>query len=232
MKIPSYLLGLCLLFPSIAQAEGQAIDCGNPFDTPGRVGPWSYTDPFNWTQASLPGSRFKNRIDVVESRHFTQNVRSLYRGETNVEPIDDIGYTLDVIPDHHQALFSIIQLDKRTSGTLILNSKNKKITMSTPRALHAPCWFDRAVRFAPKDPKVWMLKGIYLHNNADYEKALQAYTKSESLFTNKATASSDLYYNMALTYLKLDDVDNAKLYAAKAYRAGYPLPGLSYLLDK
>ena len=77
-----------------------------------------------------------------------------------------------------------------------------------------------------------MLKGIYLHNNADYEKAIKAYTNSESLFAEKAIESSDLYYNMALTYLKLDDENNAKIYAAKAYRAGYPLPGLSYLLDK
>ena len=224
------LLGTLLLaMASNSQALEAVVDCGDPFNTPGRVGPWSYTDPASWRAGSAGGGNSASRIRIVEGRHFTDSVKKLERGSTSVEPLADIAYTLEVIPDNHHALFAVARLHRKTNGTLLVYPQTNPIQYQ-PRQLHAPCWFDRARRFAPRDPAVHMLSGIFHHQIEDYPKAIEFYKQAEQLYDARKQDNAELYYNMALTYLKLQDADAARQYAEKAYAAGYPLPGLKYLI--
>ena len=70
------LLGTLLLaMASNSQALEAVVDCGDPFNTPGRVGPWSYTDPASWRAGSAGGGNSASRIRIVEGRHFTDSVK-------------------------------------------------------------------------------------------------------------------------------------------------------------
>jgi tetratricopeptide (TPR) repeat protein len=224
------LLGILLLaMASNSHALEAVVDCGDPFNTPGRVGPWSYTDPESWREGSAGGGKSASRIRIVEGRHFTSSVRNLERGSTAVEPVADIAYTLEVIPDNHHALFAVARLHRKTNGTLLVYPQTNPVQFK-PRQLNAPCWFERARRFAPKDPAVFMISGIFEHQLGEYPEAIEFYRRAEQLYDARKQDNAELYYNMALTYLKLQDSAAAKQYAEKAYAAGYPLPGLKYLL--
>ncbi|MES9871163.1 MAG: hypothetical protein ABW090_01730 [Sedimenticola sp.] len=222
------LLTMALFFSS---AYASAQDCGDVFNTPGRVGPWSYTDPFNWTKASMPGSRFKSRIHVVESAHFTPKVRSLVSGNTSVEPLGDLSYTLEVIPNHPQALFTMIRLYKKTNGKMLYNPV-KSVRKYSARQRNAECWFKRAIDFDSDNPTVHMLHGIFQYKKGNYAAAESAYKFSEKLHLDRDTESPELDYNMGLLFHKKGDLESAKKYADKAYSKNYPLPGLKRLLSK
>jgi tetratricopeptide (TPR) repeat protein len=75
-----------------------------------------------------------------------------------------------------------------------------------------------------------MISGIFHHQLEEYPQAIEFYMRAEQLYNARNQDNAELYYNMALTYLKLQDSAAAKRYAEKAYAAGYPLPGLKYLL--
>ena len=172
-----FLLGALLLTAAPnTQALEAVVDCGDPFNTPGRVGPWSYTDPESWRAGSAGGGNSASRIRIVEGRHFTDSVKKLERGSTAVEPLPDIAYTLEVIPDNHHALFAVTRLYRKTNGTMLVYPQTNR-TQYQPRQLHAPCWFDRARRFAPKDPAVHMLSGIFHHQIEEYPEAIEFYQR-------------------------------------------------------
>ncbi|MET0087452.1 MAG: hypothetical protein ABW082_13165 [Sedimenticola sp.] len=224
-------LSMMTLPLALSTTTALAQDCGDVFNTPGRVGPWSYTDPFNWTKASMPGSKFKSRIHVVESAHFTSKVRNLVSGNTSAEPLGDISYTLEVIPNHPQALFAVIRLSQKTKGSMLYNPGNTS-RKYLARQRNAECWFKRAVDFDPDSPTVHMLHGIYQYKKGNYKKSEQAYRISEKIHIDRDTESPELYYNMGLLFHKKGDIASAKVYADKAYSKNYPLPGLKRLLSE
>jgi tetratricopeptide (TPR) repeat protein len=90
----------------------------------------------------------------------------------------------------------------------------------------AECYFDRAIRWRPNDPNVYLVQGIYLQLKGDLDAALKAYKKSESLQPN----SADLQYNLGLLYFERKQYNLAKVHAKRAYQLGYPLPGLRHKL--
>ena len=156
----------------------------------------------------------KDKIYIVEKYHFTPEVAALIRGSTSKLP-GDIHYTLRHIPNHYGALDSMARYQL----------KNPVVS---PGHWTVDCYFERALAFRPKDGRLYMLYGMYLHRAKRYDQAVAMYAHAEELgFDNP-----ELYYNRGLLEFQRDNLDEAAAYAAKAYAGGYPLPALRDKLVK
>lgn len=159
----------------------------------------------------------------VERRHFTPEVERLIRGESTSDILADLDYTLNKFPNHHRALWSISRyyLQQNQNTAAIANSYQRGPTPPE-------CYFHRARRFAPDDPMVPAIYGIYLHRRGDLDAALQSYLEAEALDPNL----SELAYNIGLLYFDLQNYDQAEEYAIKARKLGFPLNGLDRKLQR
>ncbi len=177
--------------------------CGGPLDQNNFRRPIDINDPAD-----------KGKIDIVVKHHFTPEVAALIRGSTAELP-GDIHYTLRHIPNHYGALDSMARFQLQKPG-------------ESDRYLTVDCYFERAFAFRPKDARLYMLFGTYLHRAKRYDQALAMYTRAEELGLD----TPELYYNRGLLEFQRDNLDQAATYAAKAYAGGYPLPALRDKLVK
>jgi Tfp pilus assembly protein PilF len=167
-----------------------------------------------------PGGDYMNPTDraglgVVEEYHFTPAVRGLVRGSTGALG-DDIGYVLEHFPNHHGALAAMARLAQR-----------EKTGRPKGASLTVLCYFERAVRFAPQDATVRTLYGGYLLAAGREADALEQMQAAVRLSPDDAAAN----YNLGLLYMRRKQYDLARDHAAKAYAAGFPLPGLKRQLQ-
>lgn len=198
---------ILLLINTPAFASGL---CGNVFNV--GIGPWDYSDPKHHRPKRV--DKGTGYVQLVEKRHFTKKVEELRGGQSNAYgPFPDIAYTLGKFPNHHRALLSLVKLDKKLNGKLPPGDK--------PFVQNVECYFKRAFDFRPNDEKTWQVYGIYFHLNGNYQKALEKYHRAEKL-----QPSSELYYNIGLSYFEIKDYEKAKKYADLAYNANFPLQGL------
>ena len=181
-------------------------NCGDPFVN--GVGPYDYLNPLNRSDGL--------RLPIVEKHHFTPEVESLSRGHTSTDILADIDYTLRASPNHHRALYAMSKLFLMRNG------------QHDPNYRSAECYFDRAIRFAPRDAMVYMICGIYLAKKGDTTDALTQYQEALKL----APESPEIHYNLGLLYLSLKDYQMANYHAINAYRLGYPLPHLKTELKR
>ena len=100
--------------------------------------------------------------------------------------------------------------------------------MESNRHWTVDCYFERALAFRPKDARLYLLYGTYLHRAQRASEAAAAYGHAEKLGLD----SPELYYNRGLLEFERKNPDEAAAYAAKAYAGGYPLPGLRNKLQK
>jgi tetratricopeptide (TPR) repeat protein len=161
-------------------------------------GPFDYSNPVHR----------RDNLPIVEHFHFTPSVESLRAGRSDTVA-GDLDYTLRAFPNHHRALFSVARLQ--------LQEKR-----ANPLYYTADCYFDRAMRMAPEDGKVRMIYGIYLARKGEREAALVRYREALTLMPD----SPEVNYNVGLLYSDMKQLELAKQHAIKAYKAGYPLPGL------
>lgn len=198
-------------FISIEQTSLAAAQCGS---LGGGYGPLDYNDPND-----------RKGLSVVERRHFTSKVENLIGGESTSSILADLNYTLRWYPNHHRALLAVAKYELRE-----IQRHRQQHKVYTPPVDGFPqtadCYFDRAIRWRPNDPNVYLIQGIYLQLKGDLDAALKAYKKSESLQPN----SADLQYNLGLLYFARKQYDLAKGHAKRAYQLGYPLPGLRHKL--
>lgn len=173
--------------------------CGDIF----KASPWDYNDPKNHIY----------NLGMVESFHFTESVRTLKRGNTHIEPMADLAYTLNKFPNHYPALLVTIEYDLRLNGKLP-QVKGSEYEISID------CLFYRAFTFKPSDLNLRHLYGIYFYRNKKFEQALQEFKKAESL------NSAEVFYNIGLTYFELGNFELSLEYAEKAKNLGYPQEGL------
>lgn len=158
------------------------------------------------------GSRETRAIlNTVETNHFTPDVESLRRGLTAPLP-RDIAFVLRAFPNHYRALTSM------ASWQL----KNKLPQDDDGNVWTARCYFERAIAFAPKNPRLHTLYAVYLHRAKMLGKAVEQYDLAESF----GAPNVDFYYNRGLLEVDLGNLDKAQEYADKAYAKDYPLPGL------
>jgi tetratricopeptide (TPR) repeat protein len=187
-------------------AYGGEVDCGSLANA---FGPYDYRD------SSLVG--VGRPRDLVETAHFTPDVQSLTKGNTADRPDHDLDYTLRAFPNHHQALYSMINY-----------YTDALASTRPPMRWSAECYLDRAERFQPDDEVVWMLDGVYLSRVHRLDEALAKYKHAEVLRPD----SPEVHYNIGLVYLQLHRTDEALKEARLAYDANYPLMGLKNKLKK
>lgn len=165
---------------------------------PGQFGPFDYR-----TQ--------REKLPVVENIHFNKDVEGLRRGQSSSNIESDIEFVLRYFPNHHRALDAMGRL-----------SVKRNVARLRYASLPTECYYVNAIAFAPDDPKVRLVYGIYLSKTGKARDALAQFHEAERLGANDANT----YYNLGLMYLHVKDYGNALEYAKKAYGQGFPLPGL------
>jgi len=190
-----YGLAVIIIVSHISVFAGE-VDCGflkNHF------GPFDY-------RSAPPEQR-----QLVEGTHFTPKVESLAGGNTTISAGGDMGYTLNVFPNHHRALMALIKL-----------SEKEKTDKPRDMQYTVACRFDRAERFRPDDATVKMLYGIYLMRKGKMQAAAEKLEQANAL----AGEDANILYNLGLAYFDLKQYDKALTNAHAAYALGFPLPGL------
>lgn len=173
--------------------------CGDPRAESG-YGPWNYRN----------AEHRRDKIPIVERRHFTRQVERLQSGESGYLG-QDLNYTLNTVPNHHRALQSMMRLALRE------NTRKPRHMSHT-----VTCWFERARTFAPEDGTVWMIEGMYLHERGDIDASIDAMNAGLEREPNNA----NIHYNLALVYLDANRPERALEHARTAYEGGFPLQGL------
>lgn len=196
-----------LLPPAVwvgATLKGRACNGGvNPY-----YGPYNYINP----------EHFNKKLEVVEVFHFTPKVETLAGGESSGTAAGDIYYTLLSFPNHHRALYSLIQMKMQGHEKWMADAKMPPVE----------CFFQRAMEFEPEDHVVPLLFGVYLQQIGNPEKALDYFKHSAKL----GPRDPEPHYNIALYYFKKKNYKKSAEYAKKAYELNYPLPTLKRKLSK
>jgi hypothetical protein len=169
------------------------------------LGPWDYTQPATHVH-----------LERVEGSYFPPQVENL-----SGNPEQGAGYagkTLRIYPNHHRALYTMMRYyrDYPVRG----NNNTDVYTME--------CLFTRASFFAPKDPMVYMLNGMYYHWNSDFVGSKIKYMQAYKL----EPENPQVNYNLGLMYFDQGDYENAAKHADIAYSGGYPLQGLRKKLSR
>ena len=190
---------------------------------PQGFGPFDYNDPRSSAPggfSNITGNPLSNPLRMVEIAHFKNYVEALIKGKTGKDPLADIDYTLRAFPNHPRALWAVSRYFLQIPTT---DPDRNWILARGLRGTPPPeCFFQRAMLFAPEDPMVSMIYGLYLHKRGLSDAALREYLRAGEGMPNHA----ELAYNTGLLYFELKDYENARKYADKAYELGYPLDGL------
>lgn len=156
------------------------------------------------------------RKSLVERFHFTTRVELLQGGQSGALGAD-LNYTLQVFPNHPRALFAVSRYSIRHK------------TQRLPGARYpAECYFDRAIRFTPRDPQVRALYADFLikwKRPDDARKQLIAAEKME-------IASPEVYYNLGMAWADLGEFDRALPLARRAYAGGVQFTALKDRIEK
>jgi tetratricopeptide (TPR) repeat protein len=147
---------------------------------------------------------------IVERNHFTESVAALRRGTTGALGAD-IDYTLRAFPNHPRALHAMMKLGEQEKR---IKPVGANYTID--------CYFERALRWAPDDPNVRMLTGMFLLKQGKRTEAVEQLEEARKMSKDDANVN----YNLGLAYFDLKDYDKALEAAHKAYAGGFPLPGL------
>jgi hypothetical protein len=182
-----------LWVPGTLLAEGE--DCG---DLRNAFGPYDYR--------TIPATP----LSLVEAGHFTPNVEYLIKGQSGYLGAD-LDYTLRAIPNHPRAIVSMANLGFRDKKD---PPKGARYTVD--------CWFDRAIRFAPDDPKIRTAHGYYLSRKGKHQEAVDEFRYALELGAD----DGNTHYNLGLAHFNLKQYDEALKQAKLADERGFPLQGL------
>jgi hypothetical protein len=191
---------VALAGPTLAVAQPTCA----PVPTPGsgRYGPFDFrTD--------------KDKLQAVESFHFTPQVESLIRGATTGIG-GDLHYTLDKFPNHHRALLSTVRLAART--------KNGRPEHMEP----VECYFVRAIAFRKDDTVVRTMFALYLSTAGRKAEALDQL----NVATQLAKDNPFTHQSIGLAYLDLGEQDKALERGLEVQRLGFPSSELIARLKK
>ncbi len=174
------------------------------------------TNGYGPYDATLPENQSK--LPIVLTAHFTKSVEQLVRGNTTIDPLPDIDYTLRAIPNYHAALNAVMNYELRGMGK----------PGSDLRYYTVDCYFKRALYLQPKDYKANLLYAIYLHRKKELKTARIYYENSIKIQPNFA----DAHYNYGLLLFAVNEYDASYKHAKIAYDAGMMVPGLKRKLVK
>ncbi len=128
----------------------------------------------------------------------------------------DIHYTLRHIPNHYGALEAMARYQLQHPG-------------ESKRYLTVDCYFERAFAFRPKDARLYLLYGTYLHRAGRWDKAGAAVCARRGAGPRLRPSSTT---TAACWNFERNNYEAAATYAAKAYAGGYPLPALRNKLGR
>jgi tetratricopeptide (TPR) repeat protein len=180
-----------ILVAGYATADGSSSVCA-PIAIPGHYGPYNYVTE-------------SNKLIIVEQAHFTARVEALLPGGGTGDLGKDLSYTLNASPNHHRALAAITRFGARTRSP-----QPPGLTYSIN------CYFDRAVRFSPRDTVVRSLYAVYLAQNGRPRDAIAELDVASSFAADNAVS----HYNVGLVYFELAQYDKALHEAHAALRLG------------
>jgi len=143
-------------------------------------------------------------LENVEKYHLQQGIDKIKKGQFEYA-WSEFAFMLHYFPNHPLALQHISSLSRQIEKT----SRAQK-------------YFDRAIKLYPQESATYALYGIFMHKTENYEEAITQYKRAIQLDDTPA----EYHYNLGLSYLALEQYDNANYSAQKAYALGYPLPGL------
>lgn len=212
------MLAICWLAPAAASAQGWVGEDLRGVTCRGKNQGYG---PFDWRDRH----RLGKQVTIVTGAHFTEEVRHLVSGRSSLTPLGDLDYTVRAIPNHHDALFSIVRY---------YTEKSKWAEYADPYAYDhdnptpPECYLNRAIAFAPDDPLVYAIYGIYLYKIEMYDEAAAKLEKALSL-NNKL---AEVHYNLGLVYVKQENYEGAAEHADAAEKLGYPLKGLKRILKR
>ena len=161
-------------------------------------------------------SEWKDKKADIETFHLTPEVINLVRG-VSASIGSELDYTLRIFPNHHVALNAMIRLGEKQKTAKPIGAKYS-----------VECYLQRALRFRNDDAVVRVLYASYLSKSGKRVEALNQLNEAERLEED----SVNINYNMGLIYFDLMEYDKALVYAHRAYRSGFPLPGLQNKLKR
>lgn len=164
--------------------------------------------PFDYRKGQ---TELAHELWLVDSTHFTSNIENGIKGRSGSLG-NELDYTLHAFPNHVRALAS---LDR-------LAMKNKNASIVPGMGLPVECYFERAVRFAPDDGAARAAYATYLFQRGKTDVAMKMFIEAERLNPEDPRIN----YNLGLMYVRAKDYEKANRYAQKAYKLGFPLPGL------
>ncbi len=207
---------LSQLGAAASHAQGNAPWVGTTFSGVQCSGNSQGFGPFDYLSRSSLG----DKLNIVESHHFTHEVEQLVRGKSG--PIaGDIDYTLRAWPNHHRALNAMMRYQ---------NAQSRKWEHAPGLAGVPPveCYFQRAINFSPKDGTVRMLFAMHLQKNQQLDRADIMYEEALDL----EPRNIQLQYNFALLLIEKHEYERARKLAIDIYAAGFPLMGLQKKLRR
>ena len=181
-------------------------------------GPYDYTNP----------SDVETKLYRVEKAHFTSEIRNAANSSSGMPPVDvmhNLDYTLRAFPNHHNALYAMVNFLLHLRGTA---DQTATYLSLTKRFKTAECYLERAIKFKPDDAVVYEIYGIYLYKSGDMGESLKKFKEAVRINENLPSA----LYNVGLIYYKRGNSDEAYKYAKRAYDLGYQLPYLKNQLQK
>ena len=219
--ILSIALVAAWLTDPVVQAQAVAANCGHPYDSPGRFGPFDYTDPSK-----------KPELELVEPHHFTSYLEELAlygiasRAASQPEEAEgfaliggNLDYTLHAFPNHSRALYAMGMWQLRQRKERPLEAAG---WVSGGKIYSAECYFERAIMFKPDDGMVHHAYGAFLQKAGKQKQAAAEYERAIALMPE----FPEPHYNLGLLYIDSGDLAKAAEHAARAYALGYPLDGL------
>lgn len=166
-------------------------------------GPFDY-----WTDRGM--------IEPVETFHFTADVETLRRGKSGSLG-GDIDYTLRAVPNHPRALVAMSKLGEKEQSN-----------RPSGASYSVECYFDRAIRFRPKDGMVRLIYANFLSKHGKASDGL----KQLEIAEESGFESGNFFYNLGLAYFDSKNYDKSLRSAHRAYELGFDLPGLKNKLQK
>lgn len=152
----------------------------------------------------------KDLLYNVEKYHLYEGIAKLGRHEYKYAQAD-FGFMLNYFPNHPRALLLMMDTLFQTKRPILFEQ-----------------YITRAIDMFPDTPSSYVVLGIYKHRLGRYQEAIQPYEHALELKPDYA----DAHYNLALTYVELNQLEKANQHAQRAYALGYPLPGLRTKLQQ
>lgn len=187
---------------------------------------WKRGKPFDYYAAETrqhTGTFNGGLLYLVESAHFTNEVRSLAKGNTGDQPLD-LYFVVNSIPNHPAALDAYSRYEYYYRN---FDSFNQVRTNQKPK-YQAECLMHRAAKIYPQYAETYLVWGMHYARNKQHKEAVDKYRQALNIEDKRP----DIHYNLGLALLNIGQVEEAKKHAQIAYSGGFPLSGLRNKLSE